>query len=113
MQNKTNNNNDKGTLKSLEEIFDKDKLVRCPNCQSATFLDWGMQILETAAQIPGKRFEGIAQPVGVKICTDCQLPVVHYGGDLYDASDFVTAKAIQQLIQHETTTTKTPVKAGY
>lgn len=104
-------NNQEGKLQSIKEIFKKEDLIRC-TCGSTTFLDWGVQIMERAAQLPGKRLEGLAQSNNVKICTNCHMPVVHYSGDLYDASEFVDQKTIEQVIQLGQAT-KQPVKAGY
>lgn len=108
MQQKTNGT-EKSKLKSLEEIFPRDQIVT-HDCGSMTFLDWGIQILETAAQLPGKRLNGLSTPVSVKICTNCHKAVVHYAGDLYDATEFVDQSAIEQVIQ--TAYSKVPVKAG-
>lgn len=104
---KTNSNHGQA-LKALSEIFDNKEVVRC-DCGSATFIDWGMQILDTSNQLSSPRLKGLAQTNSVKICTQCHKPRVHYAGDLYDATEFVTQEAIEQIIQQTQQTQKTPV----
>lgn len=111
----TNTNNEKFQMKQLSEIFDEEDIVRC-GCGNATFLDWGMQLLDKSPQLKGPRLKEIAQSNSVKICTQCHRAVVHYSGDLYDATSFVTNDAIQQVIQSQASPSeaqKVPVKAGY
>lgn len=85
-------------LRQLDEIFKDSEIIRC-DCGSAAFFDWGIQISTTAVKYPGHRTEGYASANHVKICVCCKKPVVHYDGDLYDASEFVDKGAIDQLIR--------------
>lgn len=93
---------DKPPMRELSEIFKDEEIVRC-NCGSAAFFDWGITLLGTVREGAERteRYKGMALDEKVRVCMSCQKPVVLYGGDLFDASEFIDKKQIAELISRE------------
>jgi hypothetical protein len=102
-------------LPSLAEIFVESKIEpkRC-SCGSFAFFDWGVKLLSMIAGNYGgsKRSADWEQSENVLICASCQKPVVQHDGKLYDASEFISAAEVKQLIEYGAARRhKTPLRA--
>lgn len=84
-------------MKHLSEIFPDDKIKRC-SCGSAAFFDCGIEMVNSSVQYPGDRFNDSASRDHVKVCVDCKRAVVMYGGDMYDASEYISTDQIASYV---------------
>ncbi len=85
-------------MKKLSEIHAPDDVVAC-ECSCQSFFDWGIQIAYTSDFGRSPRAKEFATHSNVKVCMSCHTPIVIYDGDIYDASEYVSAEQIQALIE--------------
>jgi hypothetical protein len=84
-------------MKQISEIIKDEEIKRC-SCGSAAFFDWGLQLLNSAEQYLGPRYNGYTGSDGIRVCANCRKPVLLKGGDLYDCSEYISPEQIHRLI---------------
>ena len=62
------------------------------------FFDWGVMVLHKE-DYPTPRHKDYGTYEHVKICAGCNLAVVIMGGDMYDASEFVSKEAVEKILK--------------
>lgn len=85
-------------MKSIQELYPPDNVIRC-DCGSAAFFDWGVQIIPTANYGKSPRGQDYSSGANVKICAACLKPAIIVDGDVYDASAYVTAQQVKDIIR--------------
>lgn len=88
-----------------------DMAHRC-TCGSTAFFDWGVKILVRESSGKHARFQEYAGNVNVEICAQCNKPVVILAGEMYDASEFISADQVNDLLKYGATREHvTPLRA--
>ena len=90
------NARNEGRLPMLSEVLAKEKVHQCV-CGSFAFFAWGVKLLFRGDYGLGRsRDWGTWEEL--VICAGCHRPVVVNGGDMYDATEFVTPEEVERLI---------------
>lgn len=84
-------------LPLLSTVIPEEKILRC-SCGSAAFFDWGVKLLSTISFGQSPRYQDFAQNANVNICAECNRPAIQLDGDLYDASEYVSAEQVRSII---------------
>jgi hypothetical protein len=84
-------------MKHLSEIYKDEAIKRC-SCGSAAFFDCGIEMINSAAPYLSARYKDFADRDHVKICVECKKAIILFGGELYDASEYISADQIASYV---------------
>jgi hypothetical protein len=85
-------------VKSLKDIHPPDDLIRC-DCGSCCFFDWGVKVIVAGNYGKSPRCQDYTTTDNVQICAGCLKPVMVKDGDIYDASDYVSANQVRDILK--------------
>lgn len=89
----------KRILTKLSTILDKDQVQSC-SCGSYAFFAWGVKMITTENYGAAPRNRNFTATDELVICANCHLPVSMVGGEMYDASEFVTKEDVERIIEY-------------
>lgn len=85
-------------LPKLSTVLSEDKIHTC-TCGSHAFFSWGIKLMNTESPgLPLPRLHNMARDNEVMICAKCHKPVVMLGGDMYDASEYISSDQVKEII---------------
>lgn len=101
----------KRILQKLSTILDPEKVRSC-SCGSYAFFAWGVKMITTEDYGVAPRNRGFTATDELVICANCHLPVSLVGGEMYDASEYVTAEDVARIIEYsQAREQRVPVRA--
>jgi hypothetical protein len=85
-------------MDKLSTVLPPDQIIQC-DCGCKAFFDWGIKIGSVNDFGPSPRNKEWASTDNVQICVSCLKPSVVYQGTIYDASEYISAEQVQDLIE--------------
>lgn len=101
----------KRILAKLSTIISPEKVKSCA-CGSYAFFAWGVKMVTTEDYGSAPRNRNYTATDELVICSNCHLPISIVGGEMYDASEYVTKEDVRRIIEYsQAREQRVPVRA--